>query len=43
MRPKMLLKDEGSSITTSGTKAMLCPIETDNTISPNELVYDPLS
>ena len=42
MRPKMVLKDEGSSITLSGTKAVIGPTETDNTISLNELVYDPL-
>ena len=42
MRPKMALKNESSSITMSGTRAVTSPTETDNTISPNELVYDPL-
>ena len=42
MHPKMVLKDEGSSITLSGTKAVIGPTEIDNTISPNELVCDPL-
>ena len=42
MRPKMVLKDEGSLITVSGTKAVIGPTETDNIISPNELVCDPL-
>ena len=43
MRPKMALKDKGSSITVKGTRAMIGPVETNNTISPSELVYDPLN
>ena len=42
MRPKMVLKDEGPSITVSGIREVTGSVETDNTISPNELVYDPL-
>ena len=38
----MALKDEGSSITVSGTKAVTGPAKTNNTISPSELVCDPL-
>ena len=36
----MVLKDEGSSITVSGTKEVTGPTETGSTISPNELVCD---
>ena len=43
MRPKMALKVEGSSIIVSGTRAVIGLAETDNTISPKELVYDPLN
>ena len=36
----MALKDEDSSITVSGTKAVIDPAETSKTISRNELVCD---
>ena len=42
MLPKIALKDEGSSITVSGTRAVTGLVETGSTISPNELVCDPL-
>ena len=42
MCPKMALKDEGSSITMSRTRAMTGPTETGNTVSTSELVCDPL-
>ena len=42
MRPKMALKDESSSITVSGTREVTSHIEISSTISPNELVCDPL-
>ena len=42
MRSKIALKDEVSSITVSGTKAVTSATETGNTISPKELVCDPL-
>ena len=42
MRLKIELKDEGLSITVSGTKAMIGPAEIGSTISPNILVCDPL-
>ena len=42
MCPKMALKDEGSSITVSGTRAVTGPAEIGKTISLNELVCDPL-
>ena len=40
MHLKMALKDDGSSITLSNTKAVTSPTETDMTISPIELVCD---
>ena len=42
MRPKLVLKNEDTLITVSGIKAVIGPTETDNTISSNELVCDPL-
>ena len=42
MCPKMALKDDDSSITVSGTKAVTSPTETGRTIPPSELVCDPL-
>ena len=42
VRPKMALKDEGPSITVSGIREVTVSAETGNTISPNELFYDPL-
>ena len=42
MRPKIALKDEVSSIPVSGTKAVTSAAETGITISPKELVCDPL-
>ena len=38
----MVLKDEGSSITISGTKMVTNPAEIGSTISLNELVCAPL-
>ena len=38
----MALKDEGSSITISGTRAVTGPSVTGSIISPNELVCVPL-
>ena len=40
MRLKIALKDEVSSISVSGTKAVIGPTETDSAISPKELFYD---
>ena len=42
MHPKMVLKDDGSLIIVSGTKAVTGLAEIDRTISPSELVYNPL-
>ena len=42
MRPKMVLKDDGSSIIMSGTKAVTGLAEINKTIYPSELVYNPL-
>ena len=42
MRPKMVLKDDGSSIIMSGNKVVTGLAEIDKTISPSELVYNPL-
>ena len=38
----MVLKDDGSLIIVSGTKAVTSLAEIDRTISPSELVYNPL-
>ena len=38
----MVLKDEVSSIIVSRMKAMIGPVKTNSTISPNELSCDPL-
>ena len=38
----MVLKDDGSLIIVSGTKAVTSLVEIDRTISPSELVYNPL-
>ena len=38
----MALKDEGSSITVKGMRAMIDFGATDNTTSPSEVVYVPL-
>ena len=40
MRPKVLLKDDGSSITMNGTKVVTRPTEIGNTISHSEFIYD---
>ena len=42
VHPKMALKDDDSLITMSGTRVMTCLVETDRTISLNELVCDAL-
>ena len=43
MRPKMVLKDEGSLITISGTRVVTGPTVINSTIPPNKLVCVPLN
>ena len=43
MLPSIALKFDGSSITVSGTKAVIEPLKIGNTISPSDWVNVPLN
>ena len=42
MYPKKALKNDGLSITVSGTRVVIGPVKTNKIISPSELVYNML-